>query len=164
VKIGEEAKAVEAENKKEKFMGLVKKVWGNILKVGKVAIKEMFAMWENSVLFEFITKWSSCIKVATALVGVGAQIYALVTFIILAVGSHGASLVPHLPLMVISLVCQWPNVVEAIQKFIHAWKTDDINEKFYSYGYVVGKIFGIMLSVVTVMKKRRKYKRYLKLI
>jgi len=133
-----------------------------LVEIKDIVKNTIVAWWDaikKSALYKFIAKWSGCIQVISGVAGAVYQLVQLGIWISKTVASHGASLAVDVPMMLVGILCKWPELVEAGQKFVKAWKSDNVLDKFYNYSFFVGKMFSVLIDVVAGRKKHRKNKK-----
>jgi len=134
----------------------------------KDKVKDIVVGWWNSIkeseLFKFIVKWSGCAQVVAGVAGAIYKLVKLGIWIAKTAASHGGTLAMDVPLMVVNLICKWPELLDAAKKFKDAWTTKDVLKKYYSYAFFVGKMFSITIDVIVDRKQLKKQRKHRKLM
>jgi len=165
-KIAEEAKDWTKE-KWAKATDKIKTIAKKLVEVKTVVMEHLTKWWEalkKSALFKFIVKWSGCIQVIVGVAGAAYQLVQLGMWIGKTIASHGTTLAVDVPMLLVNILCKWPELLEAAKSFKEAWKTKDVLKKFYSYSFFVGKMLSVIIDLVVGRKKHMKNRKHRKLM
>jgi len=116
----------------------------------------------NSWLIKFLSEWSCCLNALYGAANLGMTIFNLVKFVTYMAASHGAYIAVVLPRVIVNIFCLSPTIALLINFLTNEWHKKDspVSTKFYNYGYVIGRILYIIITIITSRRRRIRRKIY----
>jgi len=151
-------KTIREDSKKTKGSKLTR-LAQKLVRMTDIIRNSVLHWWEEfaqSRFYRMLAGWGGCLKLAKGLGDTALKFVALGIWMAKTVASHGTSLVADMPKMLVNLFCAWPDLLDGAEAFRKAWMSKDTLVKFSNYGFFIGKMLSVLMSVVSGRKRKHR--------